>query len=240
MGTSDDPWSDDWTPSSNASSSSLPASKVSPGVVILNNKDQLQKLFGKETSSSSPSSSSSAAATAAAATTTTTTRSTSQSGPIPHVDVQTSSQGSSYRPQLRILKRQPATASDHDLARSGTNNNNTRNDRPDHQIRPGESEHDRRERFRREKEAKYKAARESLFGPDQVPGMTSNNYDNNNTVIYNNNNNNNSGQQVKRDRLKKQVTSKSPRSKSGSNSPLSNGIIRSPKGPDGTAGFTKK
>ncbi|KAK9377157.1 uncharacterized protein V1513DRAFT_477295 [Lipomyces chichibuensis] len=163
-------------------------------------------------------------------------------GPMKY-EVQTNAQGSQYRPQLRILKRTPAA---------------TPTSPSDADERPRETEAERMERNRRDKEAKYRAVRESIFGAESRNHMGTNNAINSSI----NSRSGSSQSSRNRDRESKDRTpgdsgrraapnssgrssngstpSPAREGKSGSNSPGpagQGGIIRVPRAPDGTPGF---
>ncbi|KAK9467257.1 hypothetical protein V1512DRAFT_262315 [Lipomyces arxii] len=131
------------------------------------------------------------------------------SSPTPTYEVQSSVAGSQFRPQLRILKRTP----DAKPAQAVTPT-------AEYDARPGETEAQRMERVRRDKEAKYKAARQSIFGstdertssPGPRPGSRDSSQ---------------SSGASRRSTPEKQANGQGP------------GILRAPKGPDGTTGFRK-
>ncbi|KAK9383780.1 uncharacterized protein V2V93DRAFT_362707 [Kockiozyma suomiensis] len=125
-----DPWDDDWT------STSLTGASSNPGVVVVESKEQVRKLFAANDN-----------------------QSTAPSNPMQY-EVQTSLQGSQYKPQLRILKRPQQDSSSTPSLTSSS---------PDAEARPGESEADRLDRLRKEKEARYRAARERVFGTESTP-----------------------------------------------------------------------
>ncbi|KAK9318525.1 hypothetical protein V1522DRAFT_347909 [Lipomyces starkeyi] len=224
-GTSD-PWDDGWIPAPETSKSQT------SGVVVLESNDQVRKLFAPEKLHSSNGDDSAPVRPV---------------GPMKY-EVQTNTQGSQYRPQLKILKRTPES----------TRTSATPSSPSDADERPRETEAERMERNRRDKEAKYRAVRESIFGTEPRNHMGTNNASNSNI----NSRSGNSQPSRNRDRQSKDRTpgdsgrraapnssgrssngstpSPAREGKGGTNSPGpagQGGIIRVPKGPDGTPGF---
>ncbi|KAK9449339.1 uncharacterized protein V1518DRAFT_415695 [Limtongia smithiae] len=184
-----DAWSDDWT-----------GSPATPGVLVVDSPDQLRSLFPPAAPPSN------------------TTRPTighlPPSSALPPVPAPTSSQ---YRPQLRILKRAPDSASA------------TASPPPSlSDARPGESEADRMDRVRRDKEAKYRAARENIFGPSATSVAPTPS-----TTIHRNT----------QRRPPPHTTASTPSSASLASTPADTyapptaPAVRMPRGPDGSTGF---
>ncbi|KAK9390366.1 hypothetical protein V1515DRAFT_590128 [Lipomyces mesembrius] len=219
-----DAWDDGWIPAPETSKSQA------SGVVVLESKDQVRKLFAPEKLRSSNGDDSAPLRPV---------------GPMKY-EVQTNTQGSQYRPQLRILKRTPESTSATPTSPS------------DADKRPRETEAERMERNRRDKEAKYRAVRESIFGAESRNHMGTNNASNSST----NGRSGSSQSSRNKDRESKDRTpgdsgrraapnssgrssngstpSPAREGKGGTNSPGpagQGGIIRVPRGPDGTPGF---
>ncbi|KAK9238347.1 hypothetical protein V1525DRAFT_401328 [Lipomyces kononenkoae] len=215
-----DPWEDDWM------SAPETAKSQTSGVLVLESKDQVRKLFASEEMQSSNDDDS-----------------LRPVAPMKY-EVQMNTQGSQYRPQLRILKRTPESAQT-----SGAPISSSAGD-----GRPGETEAERMERNRRDKEAKYRAVRESIFGVDNGNNNASND-------IINGRSASSSAPRNKEKDSKGRTPRESGRraapNSSGKNSPGSTtshyregssstsnavptghgGIIRVPRGPDGSPGF---
>ncbi|KAK9369035.1 hypothetical protein V1509DRAFT_620922 [Lipomyces kononenkoae] len=209
-----DPWEDDWISAPDAKKSQA------SGGLVFESKDQVRKLFGPEKAQSSNDDDSAQLRPATPA----------------KYEVQMNTQGSQYRPQLRILKRNPelTQASGAPISSSGDG-------------RPGETEAERMERNRRDKEAKYRAVRESIFGVD-----TGNNNASNDII-----NGRSASSRDSKSRAPRESGRRATPNSSGKNSPGSippqyregsssnsnaspaghGGIIRLPRGPEGSPGF---
>ncbi|KAJ8102724.1 hypothetical protein POJ06DRAFT_235682 [Lipomyces tetrasporus] len=224
--TTSDPWDDDWVPAGEISKS-----QTSGGVVV-ESKAQIRKLFAPDNLHPSQDDDSPPVHPV---------------GPIKY-EVQTNGQGSKYRPQLRILKRTPDSTNASALPTSTSRADG----------RTGETDSERRERARRDKEAKYRAVRESIFGAESGNSRGTSNASNSSissdggSSQSSRNKDRESKDQAPRDSRRRGTSSSTGRSSNGSTpSPArgvhsgtdssgptgKGGIIRVPKGPDGTPGF---
>ncbi|KAK9454533.1 hypothetical protein V1511DRAFT_460640 [Dipodascopsis uninucleata] len=190
--TTDDPWNDDWKPAPDKSVSE------SPGIIIPGSQEQVQKLFSASNSydplEGEP-------------------NELSNSFDLPRYDIHPLAPGSQYRPQLRILKRAPDKDASAASAAAAAAASKLSAD-----MRPGETKQEYRERIRREKEQKYRAARESIFGKEShstsnMPTASSHSV---NTFSRSSTHTGNSTTTIE---------------------PVPS--IRNPRGPDGTAGFSR-
>ncbi|KAK9459703.1 uncharacterized protein V1516DRAFT_543654 [Lipomyces oligophaga] len=196
-----DPWNDDWSSAPNTPTSS------NPSVLIVDSKSKVESLFQGSSSERLVSYHST----------------DSQSGPTtPTYEVQTSSQGTHFKPQLKILKRAPRSD---DIKPVGSEHLS--------QKTTIESEDVRLQKVKRDKEAKYQAARDRVFGPSTLPTQSSTP-----ASITKSAKSNTSMDTLERadatDNPRKQQAHQQHRSRQNQ---INTGVLRQPKGPDGSPGF---